>query len=77
MSLTEYVVLVHNRETNTWREIHGGEYRSPDAAKKAGAEEHGAGNYVAVPVRSWKPDSYVGHQMTVWEIAPAAVETAA
>jgi hypothetical protein len=73
MSATSYVVLVHRDETNTWAVVHKGAYRTPAAAKAAAADEHGGGSYLAVPARSWKPESYVGRQMTVWEVAPVSI----
>lgn len=54
--MTEYLVLRKHpsTETNLWEELPGTFTGSPRKACRAAADET-AGQYVAVPKRSWKP----------------------
>jgi hypothetical protein len=51
---TTYVVLKAG-EGDHWKVIGVYDNASAHAAVRDAAEEHGAGDYVAVPARSWKP----------------------
>ncbi len=52
--MTEYTILAYNPETNSWDRVQGNVVAS-SARRALAASDLEAGEYVAIPARSWKP----------------------
>jgi hypothetical protein len=73
--VTSYLVLRRDKlvkdgsPTGDWREFDFVNAASADAAIRAVAEAKGAGEFVAVPARSWKPRTVTVEQKTAVRLA--------
>ncbi len=61
--MTEYTLLHYNAETNSWERIQGNVAAS-SARRALAATDLEAGEYVAIPARSWRPLTVTVEQTT-------------
>lgn len=63
---TSYVVLRHYDDDEGWKQVGECDSGSASGARTKARDEHGEGTYVAVPARSFVPETFVKQNVEKW-----------